>query len=107
MMKKGIVMKTAGLFLGAALVLSACASTTQSPDAKLAAQIKKEIAQTEGIGGAKSVNVETHKGVVVLSGFIADEKQRYDAGQAALKVSGVQQVFNNIKVQNRGTASGE
>lgn len=100
-------MKTAGLFLGAALLLSACASTTQSPDAKLAAQIKKEIAQTEGIGSAKSVNVETAKGVVILSGFIDNEKQRYEAGQTALKVSGVQQVFNNIQVRNQGTASGE
>lgn len=100
-------MKTAGLFLGAALLLSACASTTQSPDAKLAAQIKKEIAQTEGIGSAKSVNVETAKGVVILSGFIDNEKQRYEAGQTALKVSGVEQVFNNIQVRNQGTASGE
>lgn len=99
-------MKTTGLFLGAVLALSACASTQQSPDAKLAAQIKQEIAQTEGIGGARSVNVETHKGVVILSGFIDSAKQREDAAQAALKVSGVQQVFNNIQVQNQ-QASGQ
>ncbi|HZW13429.1 MAG TPA: BON domain-containing protein [Noviherbaspirillum sp.] len=100
-------MKTTGLLLGAAFILGACSSTPQSPDAKMAAQIKKEIAQTEGIGGASSVNVETHKGVVILSGFIDNEKQRYDAGQTALKISGVQQVFNNIKVRNQGTASGK
>lgn len=94
-------MKTAGLFLGAALVLSACASTQQSPDAQLASRIKQEIAQTEGIGGARSVNVETHKGVVILSGFIDSEKQKDDAAQAALKVDGVQQVYNNIQVPNQ------
>lgn len=94
-------MKTTGLFLGAALVLSACASAPQSPDAKLAARIKQEIAQTEGIGGARSINVETHKGVVILSGFIDTEKQRDDAAQTALKVDGVQQVFNNIQVPNQ------
>lgn len=98
-------MKTAGMLISAAFLLSACATSPQTADARLASQIKKEIAQTEGIGGARSVNVETHKGVVVLSGFIENEQQRYDAGQAALKVSGVQQVFNNIQVTNQ--ASGQ
>lgn len=94
-------MKTTGLFLCAALVLSACASTPPSPDAKLAARIRQEIAQTEGISGVRSINVETHKGVVILSGYIDTEKQRYDAAQTALKVDGVQQVFNNIQVSNQ------
>jgi hyperosmotically inducible protein len=98
-------MKKSGLILGMALVLSACASTPPSPDTQLAARIKKEIAQTQGIGSAGSVNVETHKGVVILSGFIDSEKQRYDAAQTALKVDGVQQVFNNIQVLNQ--ASGQ
>ncbi len=97
-------MKTAGLFLGAALVLGACASPPPSADASLAARIKQEIAQTEGIGGARSVNVETHKGVVILSGFIDTEKQKSDAAQTALKVNGVQQVFNNIQVQSQGAS---
>lgn len=101
-------MKTAGLFLGATLLLSACASPTQNPDAKLAAQIKQQIAQTEGIGSARSVNVETARGVVILSGFIETEKQKQDAAQTALKVSGVQQVFNNLQVIKPGaTASGQ
>lgn len=98
-------MKNTSLVLGAAVVLSACASTPQSPDATLAARIKQEIAQTEGIGGARSVNVQTHRGVVILSGFIETEKQKNDAAQIALKVSGVQQVFNNIQVMNQ-TSSG-
>jgi osmotically-inducible protein OsmY len=93
-------MKSAGFFLGAVLVLGACASPPPSPDARLAARVKQEIAQTQGIGSARSVNVETARGVVVLSGFIDTEKQRYDAGQAALKVDGVQQVFNNLQVLN-------
>ncbi|HEY0843820.1 MAG TPA: BON domain-containing protein [Noviherbaspirillum sp.] len=99
-------MKKTGIFLGTVLVLSACASPQPSPDAQLASRIKQEIAQTEGIGSAKSVNVETHKGVVVLSGFMDSEKQKNDAAQTALKVSGVQQVFNNIKVPNQ-SASGQ
>lgn len=97
-------MKTAGLFLGAVLLLGACASPPQSPDARLASRIKQEIAQTQGIGGAESVNVETHKGVVILSGFIDNEKQKNDAAQTALKVDGVQQVFNNIQVTRQGAS---
>ncbi len=98
-------MKTAGLLIGAALVLSACASPQPSQDARLSARVKQEIAQTEGIGSAKSVNVESHKGVVILSGFIDTEKQKNDAGQAALKVDGVQQVYDNMRVRNQ--ASGQ
>lgn len=99
-------MKTSGLILGAVFVLGACASPKPSPNAELAARIKQEIAQTEGIGGARSLNVQTDKGVVILSGFIDTEKQKQDAAQTALKVSGVQQVFNNIQVLNR-TSSGK
>jgi osmotically-inducible protein OsmY len=98
-------MKTTGLVLGAALVLGACAAPQPSPDAQLSARVKQEIAQTEGIGSARSVNVESAKGVVILSGFIGTEKQKNDAAQTALKVSGVQQVFNNLQVLNR--SSGE
>jgi len=94
-------MKTVGLFLGAALALGACASTPPSQDAQLAMHIKQEIAKTPGIAGARSVNVETHKGVVILSGFIDTEKQRDDAAQTALKLNGVQQVFNNIQVRGQ------
>ncbi|WP_334190274.1 BON domain-containing protein [Noviherbaspirillum sp.] len=92
--------------VSAALALSACASSTQNPDAQLASQIKQDIARTEGIGSAQNVNVETARGVVILSGFIDGEKQKQDAGQAALKVSGVQQVFNNLQVRSQ-TSSGQ
>lgn len=43
--------------------------------------------------------------MVILSGFIGTDKQKYDAAQTALKVSGVQQVFNNLQVLNQ--SSGE
>jgi len=98
-------MKTPGLMLGAVLVLGACATQQASPDAQLSQRVKQEIAQTAGIGSARSVNVESARGVVILSGFIPTEKQRNDAGQTALKVSGVQQVFNNLQVLS--SSSGE
>lgn len=97
-------MKLSGALIAATLVLGGCASTSQSPDQVIASQIKKEIAQTEGIGGASDVNVQAHKGVVVLSGFIGNEQQKEDAGQAALSIAGVERVFNNIQVNQ--TSSG-
>lgn len=103
---KGFVMKTAGFFLSAALLLSACASPSPSPDAQLNSRIKQDIARTEGIGNASGVNVESSRGIVVLTGFLESEQQKRDAAQTALKVSGVQQVFNNIQVL-KPTSSGQ
>ena len=98
-------MKMKFLALTATLALAACATPQPNPDAQLNARVKQEIAQTAGIGGAGSVNVESHRGVVILSGFIDTEKQKQDAAQTALKVSGVQQVFNNLQVLQ--TSSGQ
>lgn len=99
-------MKTAGFFLSAALFLSACASPSPSPDAQLNSRIKQDIARTAGIGNASGINVESSRGIVVLTGYLETEQQRQDAAQAALKVSGVQQVFNNIQVL-KATSSGQ
>jgi osmotically-inducible protein OsmY len=103
---KGVVMKTAGFFLSAALLLSACASPSPSPDAQLNSRIKQDIARTAGIGNASGINVESSRGIVVLTGYLETEQQRQDAAQTALKVSGVQQVFNNIQVL-KPTSSGQ
>jgi len=96
-------MKKIVLAAGTTLILAACASPSKNPDAQLNARVKQEISQTAGIGSARSVNVESARGVVILSGFIDNEKQKEDAGQTALKVSGVQQVFNNLQVLNRSS----
>jgi hyperosmotically inducible periplasmic protein len=105
MIKKGFAMKTPSIFLGTVLILSACASTPPSPDVQMASRIKQEIVQAEGSSAAKSLNVESSQGIVILSGFTETEKQKQDAAEVALRVSGVQQVFNNIQVRNQ--ASGQ
>jgi osmotically-inducible protein OsmY len=45
------------------------------------------------------VNVETFKGVVQLSGFVNTRDQKARAGDLARKVSGVNDVENNITVK--------
>ena len=45
------------------------------------------------------INVETYRGVVLLSGFVATEAQKIAAGQVAAGVSGVKDVHNAIALQ--------
>jgi len=47
---------------------------------------------------AGRINVETYKGVVLLSGFVDTEVQKEAAGSTAKGVSGVQQVHNAVLV---------
>jgi hyperosmotically inducible protein len=47
---------------------------------------------------ARSINVETYKGVVQLSGFAATEAEKEAAGRLAKAVDGVREVRNNISI---------
>lgn len=90
------------------LFLSACAPTQTSrstgqtiDDAAITARVKTEIAQTQGIGDAAAINVDTYRGVVSLAGFVDNEQQKRNAGQAAMRVAGVEKVFNNLRLKSQ------
>lgn len=90
------------------LFLTACAPTQTSrstgetlDDAAITARVKTEIAQTQGIGEAAMINVDTYRGVVSLAGFVDSEQQRRMAEQAASKVKGVTRVINNLELKKR------
>lgn len=90
------------------LFLSACAPTQTSrstgqaiDDAAITARVKTEIAQSAGVGSAAAVKVDTYRGVVILAGFVDSDQQKRDAGQATLRVPGVDKVFNNIQVKGK------
>lgn len=90
------------------LFLAACAPTQTSrstgetlDDAAITARVKTEIAQTQGIGEAAMINVDTYRGVVSLAGFVDSEQQRRIAEQAASKVKGVTRVINNLELKKR------
>lgn len=94
------------------LFIAACAPTATSrstgqtlDDAAITARVKTEIAQTQGIGDAAAINVDTYRGVVSLAGFVDNEKQKREAGQAAMRVAGVEKVFNNLQLKP-ATSSG-
>lgn len=90
------------------LLLSACAPTQTSrstgqaiDDAAITARVKTEIAKTQGLGDAAAVKVDTYRGTVILAGFVDTEQQKRDAGQAAVSVPGVEQVYNNLQIKGK------
>lgn len=45
------------------------------------------------------ISVETHKGVVQLSGFVSDTRESWKAAQLARNVKGVKAVRNDLAVK--------
>lgn len=89
-----------------AMGLVACSPTQTSrgtgevvDDASLTARVKTEIAQSEGMGEAMAINVDTYRGVVSLAGFVDNEMQARKAVEAARKVPGVVSVKNNLQIK--------
>jgi osmotically-inducible protein OsmY len=100
----------AALAIGAAVALGAgCASqNTQNSrsagqftdDAALTAKVKTAIATDVGARAAGSINVETYKGVVQLSGFVDNKDMAERALTAARKVNGVSSVKNDLRLKS-------
>ena len=93
--------------LAAALGVAGCASTPEtkrgagefSEDAALTAKVKTAIATDVGARAASSINVETYKGVVQLSGFVDSRDMANRAVDAAKKVSGVKTLKNDLRLK--------
>ena len=95
--------------IGAAL-LSACAADRPAEskrtngeftsDAALTAKVKSAIATDVGARTAAAINVETYRGVVQLTGFVASPEQAERAAAAAKKVEGVRSVRNDVRIKS-------
>jgi osmotically-inducible protein OsmY len=92
----------------AALVLglSACANDGSrrgagefASDAALTAKVKTAIATDVGAATAANINVNSYKGEVQLSGFVASNDQASQAAMAARGVEGVHSVRNDVRVK--------
>jgi osmotically-inducible protein OsmY len=98
------------LALVLALALAACASDQQSEtrrttgeftqDAALTAKVKSAIATDVGARTAAAINIETYRGTVQLSGFVASPEDAQRAEAAAKKVEGVKSVKNDVRVKS-------
>jgi osmotically-inducible protein OsmY len=93
----------------AALGIAGCASQNApaqrnagqfTDDAALTAKVKTAIATDVGARAAGSINVETYKGVVQLSGFVDSKDMAERALAAAKKVSGVNSVKNDLRLKS-------
>ena len=89
------------------LGLSGCASDDGSrrgageftSDAALTAKVKTAIATDVGASTAANINVNSYKGEVQLSGFVATADQASQAAAAARSVNGVNRVRNDVRVK--------
>lgn len=64
-------------------------------DSLITTRVKAALLKDEGIAGLK-VSVETHAGVVLLSGFVKTNDQIASAGKIAAAVDGVKSVKNSL-----------
>jgi osmotically-inducible protein OsmY len=86
-----------------ALMLAAAAHADKSAgqvvdDNTINATVKSELIGSKETK-ARSINVETYKGVVQLSGFVPTDAMREKAGVVALRVEGVKKLDNVLQVR--------
>lgn len=67
-------------------------------DSTVTAKIKAELLKDNGIKGF-AIKVETHRGMVILSGFVDTEAQARRAVEIASGIRGVQNVKNSLVVK--------
>jgi osmotically-inducible protein OsmY len=93
------------LFAASLLAVSGCASTGEREstgayldDTVITAKVKASIFNEPTIK-ASEINVETYKGDVQLSGFVADPRDAAKAVEIARGVKGVTSVKNDVRVK--------
>lgn len=102
---KAISYSFTAVFLAFLLAISGCASTDKKKstgeyldDAVITTKVKAAFVEDNELK-ATEIQVETFKGVVQLSGFVADRSHIGRAEQVARKVNGVKSVKNDIRVK--------
>jgi len=88
-------------FIAASLVALAQPALAQKTagevldDNTINASVKAALIGAEGVPSTQ-VNVETYRGIVLLSGFVETQAQKDAAAKAAKDVSGVQKIHNAV-----------
>jgi len=93
------------LFLSMAMILGSALTTFAGrttgvaiDDATITTKVKYELAEDVKLGTLKTVQVDTNKGEVTLTGKVHTQEQKEHAGLVAEKVDGVVKVHNMLSV---------
>ena len=87
------------LILGSALTTFAGRSAGVAiDDATITTKVKYELAEDVKFGTLKTVQVDTDRGVVTLTGRVHSKQEKQHAGTVARKVNGVVKVRNKLSV---------
>jgi osmotically-inducible protein OsmY len=100
-----LIKSLSALLVVASLALAGCAATSTEKgtgeyidDAVITAKVKASLYNDPNVKGSE-VQVETYKGEVQLSGFVADPGDAQKAVAIARGVKGVTSVKNDIRVK--------
>lgn len=92
------------LALVGTLGVAACSTTQpvseQIDDAGITTQVKARLIADPEVAGM-NIDVDTHEGVVTLSGRVENADQSREAQKLAALTDGVRRVINNLKVGDR------
>ncbi|MGO9017466.1 MAG: BON domain-containing protein [Syntrophobacteraceae bacterium] len=102
-MKKALFPAVLFLFmvaiLGSALTaLAGRSAGVAIDDATITTKVKYELAEDVKFGTLKTVQVDTDRGVVTLTGRVHSKQEKKHAGALARKVEGVAKVRNELSV---------
>lgn len=87
------------------LVIAGCSSTmvpekTRDLDSAISSKIDESLEDSTDVK-ARQVNIQTHEGVVYLTGVVDSEDARREAGRIAWRTAGVDGVVNDLTVGER------
>ncbi|HEV2851175.1 MAG TPA: BON domain-containing protein [Thermoanaerobaculia bacterium] len=88
-----------------ALAIAGCSSTmvpekTRDLDSAISSKIDESLEDSADVK-ARQVNIQTHEGVVYLTGVVDSEDARREAGRIAWRTAGVDGVVNDLTVGER------
>lgn len=97
-MKKRILAVVAALTIAAAApAVTAKSLGNMVDDGTITTSVKAALLDNKNTHSTK-INVESYKGVVQLSGFVATQAEKAEAGRVAKGIDGVKQLRNDISI---------